>query len=498
MNEDQNLQELFQPIRDEISAGEKLRKAFHQQSDRQNRGTHRLKLALAGGAFGVTTIAVALALLLPSTSAAATFARIESAIADAKAMHIRSFVERPDSPKHLASELFYSKGAWRVDAFPGTKFARTYIHVGTDQWTYEAYTDVAVKEPYAGEWPNDKMTALEFAKEDSDEGRISSPRIFKVEARQNEGDRPVYAVIATRADTPYHLEMVVDKNTNLPIRSIYWGETPTDTHYQVISKEYSFNEKVDASAFSPAIKSTTKLLNLPAEADSLRTAWSAPLKSVQAGGTYADIRDLEVNRQGEVFIACSVGKRTNPRDPAFPQNLVPDELTDDLGRTYFLVETIRPGGVFGDTRARDYMKFGEDDVVFTEWAPLDPTTPWDPATSFDVHLVARTWMGSPTFSDQSISASVLIPAPDPIPNRFPEYSSGLLLDDVHLLFEVSASERRGAHFDEKHDYAEAAKWYRDAATHAKSIGWVKRYEKMAAKSLSQLNKKTEDGTPKLH
>jgi len=471
MNEDQNLQNLFQRIESNVAASPELRTKLATK----RRSPRRLRLAMAGGMVGAFAVLGAIVFILPNASAAGTYRRVEDAIEDAKYMHVRSYGKFVDKPRTLLSELFYSHGAWRCDAFPNTRLARTYLRVGGDQWYYLNGSDVAVKEPFTGGFLDSRQTALEFAENMSDEGSLGHQRDFSIESRPDEGGRPVYAIVATRKDTPYHLEMIVDKKSNLPIRATFSGQDPSSPNYREITSEFSFDNKIDPRAFLPKIKSTTRLTDMIADAESLKTEWKRPIKTVQAGPTSVDVRNITVNSKGELFVVCSFGAPVGFEPGQFPKNLLPDKITDDLGRAYQLVETVPPGGMFGDTRAREYFKFGDDSVAITEWAPIEPITPWVAAKSVDVSFVVRTWMGYPTFSDDSIRAKAQFTLPSAIESDFPAYSASMLLGEVHGQFEMESSEDRAKRCESNHQYALAARWYRAAAELAYPLALVKTF-----------------------
>jgi len=481
MNEDQNLQELFQRIESKVTASDHLRTQVAQRLSIPRKSRFKLRLAMAGGLVGVACFVGGVIVLLPSASAAGAYRRIEAAIRDAKYMHVLTYGNAPGKPRRLFNELFYSNGAWRIDGSPGTLLARTYLRVGGDQWLYLQHSDVSVKEPFIGGFLAEQRTALEFAESMSDEGRLGSPRDFSVEPRPDENNRAVYAILATREGTPYHFEMIVDNKTNLPIRTTFSGESPDSENYRIITADYSFGDQLDPRAFSPKITPTTKLLNMGTEAEALKSAWEKPIKSIREPGTYVDVRDISVNQEGDLFIACSFGGSAGLKDGQFPKNLLPDSVKDDQGRAYFLVETVSPGGTFGDTRARDYFKIGNDNIAITEWAPIVPSTPWKPASKIDVTFALRTWTGSPTFYDWSVQSNAQFTLPPPIPEAFPAYSNGMLLDDVHQQFKMIASEDRAQFYERKQDFAQAARWYREAAEQAWPLNLAKTYKNKAAR-----------------
>jgi len=146
---------------------------------------------------------------------------------------------------------------------------------------------------------------------------------------------------------------------------------------------------------------------------------------------------------------------------------MPSELQDDKGRSYELVTSIQPGGTFGDTAARVFMKFGQDSPEILEWAPTDPAKPWSPASSYIVKF------GKAKTLATSITA---VPV---VKSRFPAYGDALLLGQVHAMFDMRASDIRGHDAEKQHNYPNAVKWYREAAAHAFPRTWAPRYQSKA-------------------
>ncbi len=484
MNEDQKLQDLFAQYKSETSAPDNLRQGVNTYIASKRSGRSHLRWALLGGSVGIAAVIGGTILLSSSASAAGRFKRVEAAIQDAKAMEVYSYAESKGKPRKLYSHLVYLNGETRTDAFMGTRLARTYIRTKSDQWLYMEHNDVAVGEPLMVNPELDKpQSALDFAKADSDEGQITGPREFQVEDRPDENGHSVYAIIGSRKDTPYHLEMIVDKATNLPTRSSFSGEALTSPNYRLIVQEYTFGQGVDSKLFNPQIKSTTKLLHLGVEAEALKRSWAKPLQVVRAKDETCEIRDTWVSHEGNVFIATTVPLILDPKVGS-PRNLLPDALKDDLGRSYMLVMTVRPGGYFGDTNAPNEFKIDGKSIVICEYAPLTPMESWPPAKSFKLDLTSRTWISYPSYRESSISANASLDAPMPAEGKLPPYNDAMLLDDVHQQFDMVADEMRANIAEKEKKYALAATWYRAAAEAAKPLSNYRKFLREAERCLT--------------
>ena len=468
MNEDQKLQELFRPLQTDLHASQELRQDVNEFIASKRRPRRNLKWALAGGMLAIATAVIGSGLLVTSASAASKYHRIEAAIKDAQLMEIRSYAATPGKPRKLFGHIVYSHGDLRL--------SRSIIRLGSDQWYYLEHADVSVQEPLVTNPEIDRpQTALDFAKANSDEGAISSPRDFAFEERPNEGAREVYAIIATRKDTPYHMEMIVDKATNLPIRTTFSGESPTSPNYRVISEDYAFGSSVDPKLFDPQVKPTTKLLHMGVEAENWKRKWAKPIVESKVDEERCELRDITVTHTGNVFVLCTVPDRIDPKS-SMPSNLLPDTLTDEQGRSYLLAQVIKPGGFFGDTQASDYFKMDNENVVICEFAPLQPSQHWTPASSLIFGLVGRTWVGAPVFRNESVTSRLMVKAPEPTMDRFPSYSDAMLLDDVHQQFEMLADLLRADIAEKAKQYKLAANWYRAAAKEAKPLSSYKTYD----------------------
>jgi hypothetical protein len=160
-------------------------------------------------------------------------------------------------------------------------------------------------------------------------------------------------------------------------------------------------------------------------------------------------------------------------------------ITDNLGRHYLPVVTMTPGGTLGDTKVRDFMKFGRDRVEILEWVPSEPTSNWTSARSFDF-TAKYPWEATAQSQVGEYQTHMQIPAPTPITTHFPAYSSAIFLDYEHVHFEMSASEARAMEAERKHDYAKASRWYFDAAKNAPVPGWKRRFESKAVRCQKQV------------
>jgi len=408
------------------------------------------RLGVAG--LGLAT-ALALGLMvLPGNSDAATLHRIETAISNAKTMIVTSTSTDRNGKPHVYNRVWYKQGRWRTVGFIGTPIEKTFIVRDGEQFIYTPDHKTLTEEP-AGSWngPIGKLSALEFAKMETDIGEITDERTVSVETHDPVDGRATYLVVMKRKGSDYRSEILVDKATDLPIRSqtkvtFDMGGGKTD---QV--QEFQFGEPIPDSQFDPKSLGLP-IQNLTVMQDELLRDWAKPVASYQD----CAIRNVWQNLDGEVYVVYSRPKTSGCR---------PVRLTNSVGTNYLRVTDIEPGEIRGDTSVRDHFKFDETSVArIAVWAPLEKpdTLPSKVSLGF--------FGGFPTVDQKPVEVS--IPAQDIgiKPDNLPPYTVALVLRDYAEQMSIHLATTRADWYKNHNDPTNELIWRRHA--YDRAMEWL--------------------------
>jgi hypothetical protein len=203
--------------------------------------------------------------------------------------------------------------------------------------------------------------------------------------------RPTYELDIDRRSDPRmqnpdeRCQIVVDKQTDLPITAKMDSKTSDGTN-DVSTENFVFNSPLPSQMFQPVSGHATKIRDLPKERKTLKASWTNALATATSGSDSCEVRDVEVNSSGVVFMAYtgSLGDVVLGNSMAF----APTELSDQNGTIYLRISDYKPGSIssFADDLATE-MAFGSHQLGFAAWAPLADlhvTTPLSLKVAFQV------------------------------------------------------------------------------------------------------------------
>jgi len=399
------------------------------------RSRRALRLGVVG--LGFATALMAGLVIAPRISDAATLHRIELAISNAKSMKVVSTGVGNRGKRHIYNTTWYQDGRWRSDIFPGLTLAKTFIVREGEQFIYTPAHGTLTEEP-AGPWngPMGKMSALDFAKNATDLGEVSQERTMTIEPHAPVDGRTAYQIVMKREGSDYRSEILVDKETDLPIRARTILGSNNDVPRADQVEEFQFNNPIPPEKFDPRTLGLP-ILNLTVMQDDLLRKWAKPV----AFAKNCAIRDVWQNSAGEVFVAYTRSRARNDRV---------ENLYNSLGTQYLKVEDIEPGQIRGDTGVREHFKFEGADFRIAVFAPLEKPE----------SLPAR--VGIDDLGDQGVRRSVdssnVAVQTGPPDAKLPSYATALVLRDYADQMAIHLASAR-------------AKWYHDHKDPAKELVW---------------------------
>lgn len=400
--------------------------------------------------FGLAGLGLAAAfagglVLLPRSSNAGVLYRIENAISNAQSMVVTSTSVNSNGKKRVFSTTWYQSGRWRSDIFQGLPIAKTFIIRDGEQFILSP-NHKTLTEEQAGEWTgiSGKVSALDFAKMQTDQGEISEARNMSVQPHDPVDGRPTYLLAMSRPSDHYRSEILIDKATNLPIRSETWFDFPTETQQSHELIEYRFNEPIPAETFDPR-KLGTPVQDLTAQQVQLMEKWSKP----RYQNPLCQIRDVWQNSEGEVFVAYTCKKGTHA---------TPDTVEGVSGTTYLPVADISPGMIRGDTSVNEVFKFEGLDARIAVWAPVEKPTPLPSKVSLD-------FAGVPKAGEGPLCTLPIATATSD--EWRPPYATTLVLNDYLDQMAFHLADVRADWYRKKKDFVHELPWRRIAYQRAR-------------------------------
>ncbi len=258
--------------------------------------------ALVAGAVALVVAAVS---LRPQDATAAALERIAKAIKNAQTMEATLELLKADGKTwHQFQHLFYENGKWRLTVHQGWSLERTLILTGGQVYTTYKNLGHATVEPedpsFYAMFYGDEVSAIDFVKQQIDIGEVSSQREIKIVQSPPANGRQTYRILMERA-SGYRAEIVVDKETDLPIRASV--EVPDHGYGPNYSRHfYRFNHALPPNTFT--YEEGKALLDLTVEQGKLATKWKKPIATFED----TDVLDACVTDDGAIWIVVAVEK----------------------------------------------------------------------------------------------------------------------------------------------------------------------------------------------
>jgi len=449
---DEELQNLFGTIESEVAASDRLRNAIATKL--AARKSQRRPWKMAAGLATACVIAGAF-FLLPKPAEGAKLKDMINALKDVKSMQATTYVYRPTG-RRRATVTTYAGGIWRLQTFIGTPFERTLLVSNQIMWRYDPTQNVALMELLDNTGTVGDITALEYVREFTDIGAGGPWDNFKSNGERATHTKPgpvwngrqTYKILFDRPDQNYHAEILVDMESNLPICDAIRTED------QSIDDEYIFNAPIPASLLDPNFGAGCRTIDVVAASKELAERWALPIGSVSSRVGKTNVRDIQVNQTGTVFIVSSA------QSPRNEQRLVPETLSDENDVKYLKVRDYRPGNTFICWVADHFKVDGEWPVITV----FTPTEPGKPGHRFKVGFGVGLGDGLERGSKSAEHPMGLdLTAPPACEGGFPEYATLLRLNEAYGSIVAQELDTRARYYEERGDNANAARWYHQTA-----------------------------------
>jgi outer membrane lipoprotein-sorting protein len=399
-------------------------------------------------AAGLTAAAgVAFFFLLPRDAAAEAIKQVAHALKNVKSMQLSTTVYTEGRWWEI-SRAYYKNGRWRNETFLGRPLESVYIRDKDRLLTSHKQLNHATVHPtswlFEGWGPSDDIDVLEYVTDwQTNFGYVSEEREIKLAESAPVKGRPTYKIILTRKSTDYYAEILVDRQSQLPISSYYRFYNDENQSRTT----YSFDKNLPDDLFSFDIGKP--VYDLAKDQEQLSKTWDKPLAELQ--GT--SVRDVSVTSDGTVWIAV-----TTPDQ--FLASL-PVELSSDLGTRYIRYgQDIHPSGNWG----KHPQKICGEECQIVGFTPLTLSTSMP--KKVEVNFVVRNVTGIGLEHQKPVKGSGVIKqsfVPRREAGEFPSYFVTLDLD--HYCFQLPANidHARAEALQKENRFEEAARSYELAA-----------------------------------
>ncbi|MBC8104028.1 MAG: WD40 repeat domain-containing protein, partial [Cytophagales bacterium] len=405
-------------------------------------------------AFAVSTAAV---VAWPQWVAAKALQRMEVAIGDVRNAHTVFWDFAPDGTPAKKRESWFQGSSVRseeTEQAPGgeARLKQVQLYANGKYWTYSpqenqvtfrrkdgfahynasGFSIAAMQHDYARWGWKDKIRVLG---ETIVEGRAA--RQVTIEKEEPAGETRLRILADPKTDLPFRMEMRL--KTEAGWRTMFTGEmrynTPLDT----------------ARVFVPDFPRAARRMDLDAEQAHLRERLAQGLAEKSASGSRRVVlRDLRVNKEGDVFLLYTAGKRLGD---AFGSGLCwagrdwTVTVTDDLGNRYVPHANRLLSGDPLPGEELSALVYGGERLEGEAWTPeAHQRSPWRPRQfTITFHLDPRNLHGdhgTDTKAQLSETVTFFLPVRHPNTALVPDYSSVFRLDlGAKRLREVQAEVR---------------------------------------------------------
>jgi len=267
----------------------------------------------------LSTCAIALLcmaiLLEPRLAFAYALRKVKAAIGEQRSIHVRFWTVEPDGSREISREIWSDGENSRMETGGGENI---FITRDEKQWEYDRAANTAIVRRVS-EGTNDfssAFTGRDLLDETVEKwGEASSLRmddaghgqvVFSVVGRNERGRARIW----------------VDKSSDLPIKSEM--QLPHGSGWQTIEfHEFSFEDLNASELFQPKFPEGTVVQNQDEVMEQLNQRWQRALYTYSQANDYIDIRDVQVNREGDLFVLFTTRMMR-----------ISVRATDDLGTVY--------------------------------------------------------------------------------------------------------------------------------------------------------------------
>jgi hypothetical protein len=306
----------------------------------------RVRLSLATCAVG--GFVVGAVVLRPRIAFAYTILRAESAMNSQTVAAYQTWILEDDGTRTPGMSV-----ATRGDEARITRGQETILYTGDKTWVYEAGSRFATYEPEdrAQVARLHVTTGTALLKELMSYGVSGAMQV-------DDEDGFVVASIVGKSERT-RLRLFIDKASDLPVKMEI--QNPYHGGWKVAEDgEFRFGSQVDANLFAPVFPKGVQTVDKRDTQRRLQAKWSKPLLSIRERGDGEDLRDVQVNEAGDVFILY-----TARRDGGKVR------VSDNLGTTYLEAQDFGPTVSWTSGRV-DGFKFPEGKLLGALFVPLTP------------------------------------------------------------------------------------------------------------------------------
>ena len=404
--------------------------------------------------FALAAIGVACALLLfsvmwPRVLTTQAMAQIESAMENVSSAHTVVYEIR-DGQRVLHDETWYQNGKWRTQ---NHERGSTTLWVGGKFWAYDAIANTVTTSDKPGPFAHTPQGSTVAAMTQGMTMEGQKPAVTLLSDAQLNGRTVGRIALVSR--TSYETSTLIfsfDKATDLPIR----GDVLVRNRYgqeMTGEMEFEFNQPLAPALFEPKFGRGARFIELGRQRKAIGDQLKNAIARQKVGARTIVLRDLQVNKRGDVFVLYTAGKRPDDgfsdRENWFNGRDWKVYLSDSLGTRYHYQRgNYEPEYIEGAWPRRPL--YNGERLQGDWWVPSTASTPgnrWQPRTftlQFEVNprnLHGK--QGTKFPADYSAHASFKVPVGEaqttlvPAPMKF----IGGGLDDERIL--QIESEARG-------------------------------------------------------
>jgi hypothetical protein len=205
---------------------------------------------------------------------------------------------------------------------------------------------------------------LEYVEQAIDMGSAGQPRKISIKNSSAINGAQTYVVVLDRNTDKYHAEIIVDRQTDLPISaeiSVQGGKRLL--RYRT---SYAFNRALPESLF--ALSAAKKVVDVRAAQSELAAKWLNPIEKVKG----VSVRDATVTADGTVWLTVSSPEVNTNTDPIGEPELLPTKIQTKDGGEYARLKDIVPAALLGGVKK---FVIGNDLVYMVAFVPLNPKAP---------------------------------------------------------------------------------------------------------------------------
>jgi hypothetical protein len=353
---------------------------------------------------------------------------------------------------------------WRWEAHITTNLERTVVlrdNLSFEDFTNEKFAILRKSPPpEPGDPEFGNQTALDLAKKEISFGQTDIPSTARILDHEPVQGRATYVLSFVRPTDNYHAEILVDKETNLPIQSDLAADDtrPGFKGYKAeVHTDFTFNQPLDPKLFS--LESSKPIIRPEIAAQELKKRWSTPVGTVKN----SDLLEVTVSPDGTVWVASTVhqdGKALT----------LPTSLTNARGTKFFRIGDLEASHI--GTNFEVAKAFGNE-VYITGFVPPRPdaSQPGPVSIGFGERGLPQNYVPALPIEEKVVSQEFLSTTPQSAPTLTPPYFPQLCIQPLFVQVNQMVWGTRARNLEAEGDFLGAAKSYDEWAK--ARYQWVK-------------------------